>query len=340
MIKNRNPLISVLIPCYKSAGFIHRAIESVIAQTYKNWELICVDDCSTDNTLEILQKYATQDKRIHVYKTERNQGRAAPVMNIAVDKARGEYVFVLGHDDAYSPDCIEKNVARANETGADVILPDAVFLWPDSPSRNWYMAGITKKFGKTNQVIDRSVVLTGRQAVELSLNWSIHAWGMFRTSIVKKYKYNPNGMNGDEFSAREFFLHANKIVFSDGKYFYYQNPESITKKISPKIFDVWQSGVQLEKLLIQNNFPKLVIRKYNRARFSQYCYLSDIYEKNKVEMSTDISRESAAGLQQFRDTLRVYKTFRDYLFRKEKWGGLRILVFLNFIKISYNKRKR
>ncbi len=69
---NRNPLISVIMPCYNSSRFIVRAILSVLNQTYKNLELIIVDDCSTDDTKKIIKKFLKQDKRIKLYSTKKN----------------------------------------------------------------------------------------------------------------------------------------------------------------------------------------------------------------------------------------------------------------------------
>ena len=70
--------ISILMPCYNSHAFLEKSISSVIRQDYKDWELICVDDCSSDGTFELLQEYAKQDKRIKIFKSEKNGGCASP----------------------------------------------------------------------------------------------------------------------------------------------------------------------------------------------------------------------------------------------------------------------
>jgi teichuronic acid biosynthesis glycosyltransferase TuaG len=96
---NRNPLISVIMPCYNSSRFIVRAILSVLNQTYKNLELIIVDDCSTDDTKKIIKKFLKQDKRIKLYSTKKNSKTVAKPRNLGVSKAVGEYVAFLDSDD-------------------------------------------------------------------------------------------------------------------------------------------------------------------------------------------------------------------------------------------------
>jgi teichuronic acid biosynthesis glycosyltransferase TuaG len=69
-------LISIITPCYNSNGFISETIDSVINQSYKNWELLIIDDCSTDNSVEIIQKYLEKDSRIKLFINNKNSGAA------------------------------------------------------------------------------------------------------------------------------------------------------------------------------------------------------------------------------------------------------------------------
>lgn len=335
---NKTPLVSICVACYKSTNFIHRTVDSILVQTYKNWELILVDDCSPDNTFDVLSDIAKSDSRIHAFRSDKNNGKAAPTFNMAVKKSHGDFIQILGHDDTLSPDALEKCIARHIETGADIILPDAVFFFEDEPEKNWTMAGIVEHFGQNNKHIDRSVTLTGRDAVIKSLNWSIHGWAMIKSELLRRHPFCEIGMNGDEFSIRECFLDANMVAFCDGKYYYYQEKDSITKKLSPKIFDVWDASNRLEKLLIDNNFPKKVIRDYNRSRFNNYNYLIEKFELNRDKMSQQDIELSIKNLDSYRKSLKFYKTFFDYIFRKEKIGFKRTIVLFNTIKITYTKK--
>lgn len=108
-MNNNRPKVSVCIPSYNYADYISYAIESVISQTYENIELIIIDDCSLDNTDEVVSKYLSIDKRISYYKNDNNVGMVAN-WNLCLQKASGDYVKILCADDLLEPDCIEKCV--------------------------------------------------------------------------------------------------------------------------------------------------------------------------------------------------------------------------------------
>ncbi len=96
-------MVSVILPAYNSNTTLRRSIASVIAQSYQDWELIVVDDHSTDTSAEIAKTYARQDKRIQVLQHNKNQG-AAVSRNTAIAAARGRYLAFLDADDAWMPD--------------------------------------------------------------------------------------------------------------------------------------------------------------------------------------------------------------------------------------------
>ncbi len=103
------PLVSIITPAYNCEKYISETIESVIAQTYQNWEMIIVDDCSKDNTLEVIKTYAEKDDRIKWHRLEVNSG-AAIARNTAVSKAKGKYVAFIDSDDMWLEMKLEKQV--------------------------------------------------------------------------------------------------------------------------------------------------------------------------------------------------------------------------------------
>jgi len=96
-------LVSVIMPSYKSSQFIKEAVNSVIAQSYSHWELIIVDDCSPDNSVEIIETIVQWDNRIHFIALAQNVG-AAEARNIALRKANGRYIAFLDSDDIWYPE--------------------------------------------------------------------------------------------------------------------------------------------------------------------------------------------------------------------------------------------
>ena len=101
-------LVSIIMPSYNTASFIGESIESVLNQTYKNWELIIVDDCSNDNTEEIVQSF--NNSKIRFYKNVENLG-AAYSRNFALKQADGEWIAFLDSDDLWKPEKLEKQIS-------------------------------------------------------------------------------------------------------------------------------------------------------------------------------------------------------------------------------------
>jgi teichuronic acid biosynthesis glycosyltransferase TuaG len=118
---NNSPLVSIVTPSYNSERFIVQTIESVLAQTYQRWEMIIVDDRSTDESYKIVLGYAAKDNRIKVYGMERNSG-AATCRNKAIELSRGEYVAFIDSDDLWLPDKLEKQLNFMLEKDSDFSL--------------------------------------------------------------------------------------------------------------------------------------------------------------------------------------------------------------------------
>ncbi|MDR2868004.1 MAG: glycosyltransferase [Bacteroidales bacterium] len=103
-------LVSVIMPSYNSAPYISGAIESVLAQKYPHWELLIVDDASSDNSVDIIQPFLSQDDRIQLFRLTTNSGSAV-ARNHAIDHAGGRYLAFLDSDDQWLPHKLEKQVA-------------------------------------------------------------------------------------------------------------------------------------------------------------------------------------------------------------------------------------
>lgn len=113
-MSNKDELVSIIMPSYNTASYIQETVESVLKQTYTNWELIIVDDCSTDDTDDILATFT--DKRIRIYKNEKNSG-AAVSRNKALREANGKWIAFLDSDDLWSKDKLEKQITFMKKNG-------------------------------------------------------------------------------------------------------------------------------------------------------------------------------------------------------------------------------
>ena len=103
-LKLKNELISIVLPAYNSSKYISITIDSVLNQDYSNWELIITDDCSTDNTLNILEEYANKDERIKIYKLKANAGAAA-ARNNSLKYCNSKFISFIDSDDTYNSYC-------------------------------------------------------------------------------------------------------------------------------------------------------------------------------------------------------------------------------------------
>lgn len=112
------PKISVVVPMYNVEKYLRLCLMTILEQTFKDFELILVDDCSTDGTLEVAKSFS--DSRIKILRNSKNLGRPGPVRNVGLDAAQGDYVYFCDSDDAILPHALESLYNAAESTSADV----------------------------------------------------------------------------------------------------------------------------------------------------------------------------------------------------------------------------
>lgn len=123
--------LSVIMPVYNASKFLSQTLDSVLSQSYKDFEMIAVDDCSTDNSFDILCEYAQKDNRVKVYKNESNRG-VSYTRNFAVEKACGEYIALIDSDDMWASDKLEKQLELLEKRNADLCYTGSAFIDTES----------------------------------------------------------------------------------------------------------------------------------------------------------------------------------------------------------------
>ena len=136
-------MVSIIMPCFNSEKYIASAIESVIVQTYTDWELLITDDCSTDNTISIVDKYIQADRRIKLFQTSRNSGHPSEPRNISLNNALGEYLAFLDSDDMWLPGKLEEQIAFIKLNKCLLVSSYSEFVDSDGKS-----LGIISRFKK------------------------------------------------------------------------------------------------------------------------------------------------------------------------------------------------
>jgi teichuronic acid biosynthesis glycosyltransferase TuaG len=167
VIRMDDELVSVIVPVYNSEKYIKDAIESVLNQTYKNWEMIMVNDCSTDHSKEIIARYVALDQRIKCYDLEENSGAAA-ARNRAIELAAGRFLAFLDADDIWVSDKLEYQIHYMLQNGYAFTFADyelindngdsleKTIIMPTSISYDEYLA---------NTIIQTVTVVLDRQYI-------------------------------------------------------------------------------------------------------------------------------------------------------------------------------
>ncbi len=139
-----NPIVSIITPSYNRADIVHETADSIFSQSYPHWEWVIVEDGSTDNSWEVLQQFASRDKRVKLFKRDREPKGACACRNIAVEKCSGEYVMFLDTDDLVAPYCLEQRVKAAQECENCDFIIFPMFLFrkePDDMGVLWNIDG-------------------------------------------------------------------------------------------------------------------------------------------------------------------------------------------------------
>ena len=129
------PKITVAISVYNVAEYLPKCLDCIVNQTFKDIEILCIDDCSTDKTYSILQQYASEDSRFRLLRQVYNQGLSVS-RNIAISHACGEYIWMLDGDDLFEVNLLEKAYIAATKTDADIVIWDYHTFENDADLKN------------------------------------------------------------------------------------------------------------------------------------------------------------------------------------------------------------
>lgn len=239
-----NKLITVIIPCYNIEKYIEKCIESIEGQTYKNIEIIAVDDGSKDKTVEILNSLQKKYSNLKVYENSKNRG-AAYARNFAIKKAKGEYIGFVDSDDYITEDYYEKLMQKAIEEDADLVATDieVVFEGTNVPSiLSKSCIGDVTKFNLVNNGLAASPCNK-----------------IIKKDLIKKYPFLEGKINEDVASILPAIINAKKVAYVEGiKYFYIQRENSVqNKEVNIKRIEMFDAiDTCFERIKDDKNFKK------------------------------------------------------------------------------------
>lgn len=264
-------MISVIIPTYNRANTIGRSIRSVLSQTYQDIELIVVDDCSTDNTYEVIRSIG--DNRLSYVKLDKNSG-ACVARNKGIELAKGEYIAFQDSDDEWYPEKLEKQLAALIKNDADVCFcqtriynvgGERSFVFPSEKEMNGY---VTLKTLYSRGGITTQTILSKKKVCD-----KCH----FDPLVTKLQDYDWGIQAGQEFS---FYFLAEPLVNQ------YRQNDSISLS---------KDALQRERAMRQYFYNKYSYR-YNEDRYMEYWLL-----KNMVYM------KCLCGENTSKDYQRIYQ---------------------------------
>lgn len=159
-------LVSIITPVYNCAKYLSKTIESVQGQTYINWEMLLIDDCSPDNSAEIIETYAQKDKRIHYIKQPKNGG-AALARNAGLSVAKGRYIAYLDADDIWLPNKLEHQIKFMTKNNVQFSCCDYEKIEADGTSLNKIVH--MPRTITYNQLLSNTIIQTVGVIVDLNL---------------------------------------------------------------------------------------------------------------------------------------------------------------------------
>lgn len=168
-------LVSIIMPSWNTGRFIEETIDSVIAQTYTNWELLIVDDCSTDNTDELVANY--KDKRIKYFKNKKNSG-AAFARNRAMREAKGEWIAFLDSDDLWTPDKLEHQINFMRKNEYNLSFTEYEKIDEESKKLGIYVSGPDK--------VNKRKMYNYDYIGQLTMMYSAKEFGLIQIKNIKK----------------------------------------------------------------------------------------------------------------------------------------------------------
>lgn len=333
-----NKLISVVIPIYNVENYLKRCIDSVINNSYKNLEIILVDDGSTDNSSSICDSYIKKDSRIKVIHKENNGLSSA--RNTGIDIASGDYISFIDSDDFVYVDYFKYMYELSIKHDADIVN---IFLLKTFKNDDIDLNNVftkNKLSSNTNNYIEKIDVLTSNQALEkfhsynydYCLNSVVAINKLYKSNLFKNIRYPLGKLHEDEFTSYKIVNESDIIVFSNRQlYGYFQRENSIMNSNftinrldaleaydnyidfykSKQMFDVSQKAcrrylnllVRLKTLLLQSNLEK-----------SQKTNINNILEnkfKEIYNLSLNLIKNYNLNIDRIQETEDFYYKFNN-----------------------------
>lgn len=296
---------AILVAVYNGSEYLKRCLDSLLQQTLKDIQVICIDDGSTDNSWEILQSYAAIDRRIEILHLSQNYG-AAHARNEGIKLINAHYTTFLDCDDTFAPDALEQALQVFNKhPQVDCVLFKLLNLEGGNSTAQEYDMDFFE---------ERS----GYEAFKDSLTWKIHGVYAAKTALFKQFPYDDTCKTySDDNSTRLHYLFSKQVSCCHGEYYYHYNPYSATRAISGSRFDYLRANESMKKQLIQFNVSDDILTTYENVRWLVLIDLYYFHYSYRKRLSVE---DSAMGMRELHRIWSGIEVHRLYKRLKYKFG--------------------
>ncbi len=303
--------ISVVVPVCNVGRYVGECLDSVLKQTKKEFEVICVDDGSTDNSLEVLRKYERMDSRVKVI-TKPNAGYGH-TMNVGFDAAQGDYIIIVESDDYVSSNMFERLYDTITEYNADVVKSDHfIFSTQNGLDVKEYQAVCPTEY--YNRVLNADIcpeIFTFTM-----MNWT----GIYKTSFIRENNIRHNETPGASFQDNGFWFQAismaEKVVFINEAFYHYRqdNPNSSINN-KKKVYCICDEYKFMSNILNSHKeFGEEYHKRFLEKKFFNYLNsYRRISDEFKIEFLEHISKEFENDLK---DPLICIENFDPWIYKQ------------------------
>ncbi len=254
--------VSVIIPAYNVEKYVQKCVESVMNQTYKNLEILCVNDGSTDETFKILSSLACCDSRINLI-NQQNQGLSG-ARNTGLENCSGEYVMFLDGDDWIDNNAVEKSVEQIKEENAQLVMWNYIREFPGTsvPKNIFAEHKLVFENESMTHLHRRMAGLMSKELADPSnADSAVTAWGkLYTAQCLENCRFTDTKLIGteDALFSLQALCNVKKAVFI-GEYFNHyrkDNLSSLTRKYKPSLFWQWQTLYdKMAQVIKENSLP-------------------------------------------------------------------------------------
>jgi len=296
--------VSVIIPIYNASKYLSLCLDSIVSQTYKNIEIILVDDKSTDNSLALLKKYKEKHKNIKIIKLKENDG-VSHARNVGLDKATGDYIFFIDSDDFVDKKCIKKLVEATLKYDADVVDTERLY---------WYKRNTKILTFLERKKLKKDLILNNMNDDVRCITMPRYVTGkLYKRSVIGDIRFDENvRCYEDSLFNHQIKANINKYVYvNDVFYNYVQRPYSLINTISTNHMDYLHVARKTKEIYNQNNdkikqvvdnvivddiiviilmkIPKMMISSFNKYKYvKEYLQLIEELSITKVKPKSKI----------------------------------------------------